>query len=58
MKVLYFYMYSTVYCIQIYVVLNFFQSMNISSGGKVEKGKAREDGQFTISVDAKSDLFQ
>eukprot|EP00112_Aurelia_sp_Birch-Aquarium-sp1_P017724 Seg414.2 transcript_id=Seg414.2/GoldUCD/mRNA.D3Y31 product="GMP synthase" protein_id=Seg414.2/GoldUCD/D3Y31 len=33
------------------------QSMNISSGGKVEKGKVREDGQFTISVDAKSDLF-
>jgi len=33
------------------------QAINISSGGKVEKGTVREDGQFTISIDVMSDLF-
>ena len=32
--------------------------MNISSGGKVEKGLVREDGQFLINVDTSSDLFR
>eukprot|EP00795_Rhopilema_esculentum_P006678 gene6678-12235_t len=33
------------------------QAMNVSSGGIVEQGKVREDGQFKIKVDKNSDLF-
>ena len=35
-----------------------FQAMNVSSGGIVEQGKVREDGQFKIKVDKDSDLFR